>query len=243
MLRRLCTLRLRTVCTRSHATQAGAQSVPRKAIVTAALNGVFTDPKQFDIPVTPAEMAQAAWEAAEAGATIVHIHFRDQRPGMGHLPSWDPVVAQDVVAAIRQRCPALLINMTTGTLGEKGPLGGGPLGPTAGPISCMDACAPELAALNAGSLNYLRTKKSGEWAWSPLLFANPVEKVATMFAAMAERGITPECECFDTGIVRSVAMYKQNGMLRGVGGGERWSDRWFVLTQSAFPSSHTLCPW
>jgi 3-keto-5-aminohexanoate cleavage enzyme len=44
-----------------------------------------------------------------------HIHFRDQRPGKGHLPTWDAQVAADVVAAIRQRCP-VLINLTTGTM-------------------------------------------------------------------------------------------------------------------------------
>ena len=58
-----------------------------KVVVTAALNGVLTDPAKFDIPVTPDEMAQAAHEAYNAGATIVHIHFRDQRPGKGHLPA------------------------------------------------------------------------------------------------------------------------------------------------------------
>lgn len=186
-----------------------------KAVVTACLNGVFTDPKQFNIPVTPDEMAQAAKDAYDAGASVVHIHFRDQRPGYGHLPSWDPKVAADVVEAIRSRCP-VLINQTTGTMGnDKSPMAGGPLGPTGGPIACMDACKPEIAALNSGSLNYLRTKQSGEWAWKPLLFDNPVEKVAIMGKAMKERGIVAECECFDTGIVRSIPMYRKAGVIAG----------------------------
>jgi len=91
-----------------------------------------------------------------AGATVVHIHFRDQRPGMGHLPSWDPAVAGSVCEAIRARVPEIMINMTTGTIGNKGAMGGGELGPTGGPIACIKQGRPEMAALNSGSLNYLK---------------------------------------------------------------------------------------
>ena len=76
-----------------------------KVVVTAALNGVLTDPAKFDIPVTPDEMATAASEAYNAGASVVHIHFRDQRPGKGHLPSWAPKDAKAISDAIRQACP------------------------------------------------------------------------------------------------------------------------------------------
>ena len=184
-----------------------------KVVVTAALNGVFTDPAKFDIPVTPEEMAQAAREAYDAGATIVHIHFRDQRPGKGHLPSWEPEVALAVANAIRERTPELLLNFTTGTIGETGPLGGGELGPVDGPISCLRAGRPEMAALNSGSLNYLRTKKDGSWAWPPMCFQNPVEKIEAMVNAMDELNIVGECECFDTGIVRSIRMFEHNGLM------------------------------
>jgi 3-keto-5-aminohexanoate cleavage enzyme len=67
----------------------------------------------------------------------------------------DPEVARDIVTAIRQECP-ILINMTTGTVGESGAMGGGLLGPTSGPISCLHSTRPAVAALNAGSLNYLK---------------------------------------------------------------------------------------
>ena len=185
-----------------------------KVVVSAALNGVFTDPAKFDIPVTPAEMATAAHDAYNAGASIVHIHFRDQRPGKGHLPSWDPAVARDITVAIREKTPELIINHTTGTIGKKGPLGGGELGPIEGPIACLEAGRPEIAALNSGSLNYLKTKRDGSWAWPPMCFENPVEKIEAMADAMDRLGIVGECECFDTGIVRSIAMYEAAGILR-----------------------------
>jgi uncharacterized protein (DUF849 family) len=64
---------------------------------------------------------------------------------------------------------------------------------------------PEVAACNAGSLNYLKTRSDGGWAWPPMLFDNPVEKIAAFLAAMLESGSMPEFECFDTGIVRTAA--------------------------------------
>ena len=94
--------------------------IPKKAVVTASLNGVLTDPKQFNIPVTPDEMAVAASEAYDAGATVVHIHIRNPEKNKGHLPTWEPEHAKNVVDAIRDARPELIINMTTGTIG-KGP--------------------------------------------------------------------------------------------------------------------------
>ena len=189
---------------------AGTSICKDKIIITAALNGVFTDPAKFDIPVSYAEMAEAAREVYEAGASCVHIHFRDQRPGHGHLPTWEPDVAAKHAEAIRAAAPELLINFTTGTIGDDGSVAsGGPLGPCGGPISCMDApgAAPEMAALNSGSLNYLKIKRNGEWAWPPNTFENSVQKITEMVSAMYARGVVPECESFDTGIVRSLGAH------------------------------------
>lgn len=70
-----------------------------------------------------------------------------------------------------------------------------------------------MAALNSGSLNYLKATAEGSWAWKPLLFDNPVSKVTEMLEGMKSLGVTPECECFDTGIVRSIAMYEAVGLI------------------------------
>jgi 3-keto-5-aminohexanoate cleavage enzyme len=72
---------------------------------------------------------------------------------------------------------------------------------------------PEIAACNAGSLNYLKLKADGRWAWPPMVFDNPVEKVQSFLDVMGECGVHPEFECFDVGIVRSVGMYVESGML------------------------------
>lgn len=175
-----------------------------KAIITCAINGVLTNPKQHPVPVTPEEMAGSARDAYNAGATIMHIHFRRQEPNMGHFPSWDPDVAAAASDAIREACPGVIINQTTGVVEED----------VSAPIECLRRIKPEIAACNAGSLNYLKLKKDGTWAWPPMLFANTVEKVQKMLDAMAESNTLAEMECFDVGIVRSIDLYLRAGMAK-----------------------------
>jgi len=174
-----------------------------KAVVTCALTGVLTNPAQHPVPVSPAEMAAEARRAFEAGATVMHCHFRDQRPGMGHLPSWEPDVAGAICEAIRAACPGVILNLSTGVIGAD----------IRGPVACLERVRPEMAALNAGSLNYLKTRAGGQWAWPPMLFDNPVDKVSRFLNEMRRFGVMPECECFDTGIVRSISMFTQVGLL------------------------------
>ncbi len=209
-----------------------------KAVVTCALTGVLTDPNQFPVPVTPAEMAASAGEAYDAGASVVHVHVRSQQPGMGRLPSWDPDDAEAVVAAIRARCPGVVVNLSTGLVGPD----------VSGPLACLERVRPEMAALNAGSLNYLKVRKDGGWAWPPLLFDNPVEKVQSFTTFMYSHGVMPECECFDTGIVRSVGLYLEAGLLRrpvdvslimGVASGMPARPSWLPLLVDELPEGAT----
>jgi len=175
-----------------------------KAILTCALTGVLTNPKQHPVPVTPVQMAAEARDAFNAGAAAMHVHVRRQEEGMGHLPSWDPDVAAEVVSAIREACPGVIINLTTGVIGKD----------VAGPLACIRRVRPEIAACNAGSLNYLKLRDDGQWAWPPMVFDNPVAKVQQCLDVMAECGVHPEFECFDVGIVRSVGMYLKAGMVQ-----------------------------
>ncbi len=176
-----------------------------KVVVTCALTGVLTDPAKFHVPVTPQEMADAAAQSYNAGASVLHCHFRDQREARGALPTWDIKSVGDILAAIKAEVPAILICMSTGVLGDD----------ISGPAGCLETFKPELAACNAGSLNYLKIRQDGTWAWPPALFDNPVEKVKRFLDIMTANQIIPEFECFDTGIVRSVSMYKAAGMFEG----------------------------
>jgi 3-keto-5-aminohexanoate cleavage enzyme len=194
-----------------------------KAIITCALTGVLTDPKQHPVPVTPAEMAREAKTAFDAGAAIVHVHFRQQAPGKGHLPSWQPELATSIIQAIRAACPGVILNESTGTIGPD----------ITGPLACLRAVKPEIAACNAGSLNYLKVRADGSWAWPPSLFDNPVEKVK----AYLDVGTQPEFECFDVGIVRCVGMYAKNGMFNG-----RPKYNFVMGVESGMPADPDLLP-
>ncbi len=173
-----------------------------KAIITCALTGVLTNPEQHPVPVTPEQMGQEAKRAYDAGATIMHVHYRRQETGQGHLPTWDPTICNEINDAIRASCPGVVINMTTGVVGsEYGYV-----------LDYLRACKPEMAACNAGTLNYLKTRRDGSWAWPPMVFDNPASKVKDFIDVMNEVGIIPEFECFDIGIVRSVGLYMENRM-------------------------------
>lgn len=208
------------------------------AIITCALTGVLTDPEVHRVPVTPEEMAKEARRAFEAGASIVHVHFRNQEPGAGRLPSWEPQVAKAICDAIRAEVPELILNLSTGVVGDD----------ISGPASCLEAVKPEMAALNAGSLNYLKLRSNGDWAWPPMLFDNPVSKVEAFAQVMKANGIVPECECFDTGILRSVALFTKRGMVpnpphvslvMGVESGMPAKPSWLpLLVEEMIPGTH-----
>jgi uncharacterized protein (DUF849 family) len=151
-------------------------------------------------------MAAEARDAFNAGASIMHVHLRSQEPGFGHMPSWDPDVAQAVCSAIRAACPGVIVNLTTGVIGKD----------ISGPAACLQRVRPEIAACNAGTLNYLKIKDNGDWAWPPMVFDNPVAKVKQFLDVMAATGTHPEFECFDVGILRSVAMYLKAGFFSGI---------------------------
>lgn len=180
-----------------------ASSSGDKAIITCALTGVLTDPRQHPVPVTPAQMAAEAKDAFNAGASIMHVHVRAQEEGRGHLPSWDPDIAASVIDAIRDACPGVIINLSTGVVGPD----------ISGPAACIRRVRPEVAACNAGSLNYLKIKEDGRWAWPPMVFDNPVSKVSSYLDVMRETHTHPELECFDVGIVRAVGMYLKAKLL------------------------------
>ena len=209
-----------------------------KAIITCAVTGVLTDPTRHSVPVTPEEMAAETGRAYDAGASIVHVHFRRQEPGQGRFPTWDPDVAGPICDAIRERCPGILINMSTGVMGPD----------ISGPVSCLQRVRPEMAALNAGSLNYLKARSNGTWAWPPLLFDNPVGKIQQFTKIMSELDVVPECECFDTGIVRSVGLFQKVGLLpppvhvslvMGVASGMPAKASWLpLLVEEMEPGTH-----
>ena len=206
-----------------------------KAIITCALTGVLTDPAMGGLPVTPEEMAEAARQAKDQGAALVHVHFRDQRPGKGMFPTWDVDVARSIIEAIREKAPGIIICQSTGVVGPD----------ISAPAACLKAVKPEMAACNAGSLNYLKLRQDGSWAWPPMLFDNPVEKVQAFLDVMADHDIVPEFEAFDSGMVRCIGLYKKAGMFEGdphislvmgVASGQPAKPEWIPLLKNEMPA-------
>lgn len=197
-----------------------------KAIITCALTGVLTDPRQHPVPVTAKQMAVAAKEAFDAGASVMHVHFRKQEEGKQHQASWDSDVALEIDHAIRDACPGVLLNYTTGVMGRD----------QSKPLELLRAGKPEMAALNAGSLNYLKARSNGKWAWAPLMFENPVGKIEEALDVMRECNVRPEFECFDIGIVRCVGMYQDVGLI------DNASYNFVVGVASGMPADPDLLP-
>ena len=171
------------------------------AIITCAISGAIASRAQCPaIPYTPAEYAAEARRIVDEGAVHIHIHARTP----DGTPSYE---IEDFVAigdAIRGEVgDAAIINFSTGTVGV----------PVAKRVAYLEAGAPEVAALNMGSLNYAKYSRSRKEFVFSFVFANPFEEIIELLAAMRRLGIKPEHECFDLGHVASLQPLVDMGLL------------------------------
>jgi len=172
-----------------------------KTILTAALTGVLTTRAQSPaIPYTPDEIAEEARRSVEAGASIVHIHAR-QDDGR---PAYDVDTYARIDAAVRARCPDVIINYSTGAIGvtreER--------------VAHIAALRPDMAALNMGSMNYAIYSSKHKTFHHDHVFANPFGDILFFLEAMNAVGTRPEMECFDTGHIHNAAPLNDMGVLQ-----------------------------
>lgn len=172
-----------------------------KTILTAALTGVLTTRAQSPaIPYTPDEIAEEARRSVDAGAAIVHIHAR-QDDGR---PAYDVDTYARIDAAVRARCPDVIINYSTGAIGisreER--------------VAHIAALRPDMAALNMGSMNYAIYSSKHKAFYHDHVFANPFADILYFPEAMNAAGTRPEMECFDTGHIHNAAPLIDMGVLR-----------------------------
>ena len=172
-------------------------STKDKVIVSAALTGAVTLKKHCEaIPYTPEEIGEEAKRAYDAGASIVHIHARNDQG----MPSWDRETFASIMAETKKRCP-VLINWSTGGMG-----------PMSSRVAHLDT-KPPIAALNMGSMNYAKWRpKKNNFAFK-FVFANSFDDVIGFAEAIKEHGIKPEMECFDTGHTHSHTVLADLGLL------------------------------
>ena len=114
----------------------------KKAIITAALTGSIHTPSMSDyLPVTARQLIDEILAVHAAGGTAVHLHVRDQKTG---LPNADQDIYREIATEVKKNCDIILCTTTGGKLGE----------PVEKRVAVASSLKPELATLNAGSLNF-----------------------------------------------------------------------------------------
>jgi len=175
-----------------------ALSNNRDVFITCAVTGSGdTVSRSKKVPVTPREIADAAIEAANAGAAIAHIHVRDPKTG---VPSRDSALFAEVVGYIKDSGVDVVLNLTAGMGGDlvigsaEQPL---PLNPQstdmAGAterLTHVAALLPEICTLDCGTMNF------GEGDY---VMTNTPSMLEAMAAQIQALGVRPEIEVFDTG--------------------------------------------
>ncbi len=187
----------------------------RKVIITCAPTGAIHTPSMSPyLPVTPDEIADAAIAAAEAGATILHLHARDPDDGR---PTQDPDVFRHFLPRIKKETTAV-INITTG---------GSPHMTVDERLQPALQLQPELASLNMGSMNfglYPMLKRFTEFkhSWErehlensrDLIFRNSFADIERILTTCGENGTRFEFECYDISHLYNLAHFLDRGMVR-----------------------------
>ncbi|MBK6520106.1 MAG: 3-keto-5-aminohexanoate cleavage protein [Polyangiaceae bacterium] len=173
---------------------------PDLCVVTCALTGVLANRKQCPgIPYTPAEIADEAKRAYDAGASVVHIHARNDDGS----PTFSTEVFRQIRAEIEARCP-LILNFSTGTI----------LDDVSEQATTIREVKPEIAALNMGTMNYSKYSAKRKSFDFDMVFSNTYGKILKLLTAMNEAGVKPELECFDTGHTHGVWPLLDMGVLK-----------------------------
>ena len=169
-----------------------------KVFITAALTGSGSTQDRSDkVPRSPEQIATAAIDAAKAGAAVVHCHVRDPETG---APDRAVHLYREVVERIRASDTDVVINLTAGMGGDI------VFGPTDAPlplseqgtdmvsaaerVAHLEACLPEIATLDCGTMNF---------AEADYVMTNTPGMLRDMASRMANLGIRIEIEAFDTG--------------------------------------------
>jgi uncharacterized protein (DUF849 family) len=171
-----------------------------KTVITAALTGVLATREQCPaIPYTPKEIAEEARLAADAGASIVHIHARTPDGG----PDWSIETFADILAEVRARTD-VIINFSTGAIGI----------PPEDRIAHIRDLRPEMAALNMGSMNYAIYSEKRKVFHHDHVFANPFRDIQFFLETMNKAGVRAEMECFDAGHIGNTRPFIDMGVLK-----------------------------
>jgi uncharacterized protein (DUF849 family) len=170
-----------------------------EVFITCAVTGAGATTERSDrVPVTPGQIADAAIEAARAGAAVAHIHVRDPGTGRG---ARDVELYREVVERVRASDVDVVLNLTAGMGGDlvlggaDAPLpldaAGTDMAGAEERLAHVEALRPEICTLDLGSMNFA--------AGGDYVMVNTPEMLRAMARRVQELGVRPELEVFDTG--------------------------------------------
>ncbi|MEM8623101.1 MAG: 3-keto-5-aminohexanoate cleavage protein [Pseudomonadota bacterium] len=185
----------------------------RDVFITCALTGSGgTQDRSPHVPRSPAQIAEAAIEAAKAGAAVVHAHVRDPVTG---TPARDLALYREVTDRIRSAEIDVVLNLTAGMGGDlvfgppTAPLPlteGTDMIPAAERVAHIAECLPEICTLDCGTMNF---------AEADYVMTNTPGMLRAMGAEMTRLGVKPEIEAFDTGHLWLAKRLVEEGVLEG----------------------------
>ena len=189
----------------------------KKVWITAAVTGGIHTPSMSPyLPITPRQIVDDAVGAYEAGAAILHMHAREPEQGR---PSSDIAIMKEIVSEVKKRCDAVLCITT----------GGGVAMPLEERLSPIPLLQPEVASLNAGSVNFVLSpaanglkKGKPKYDWEiPYLentfdyvFINTFKAIDYCARTMNEAGTRPEFEVYDVAMINNIAYFIQKGVVK-----------------------------
>ncbi|MCB2229010.1 MAG: 3-keto-5-aminohexanoate cleavage protein [Desulfarculaceae bacterium] len=183
-----------------------------KAVITAAVTGSIHTPSMSPhLPVTAEELIADIMSVYEAGGAVAHLHVRDEQTG---IPNADQDIYRKVAGEVKKRCDIVLCTTTGGRLGE----------PVENRSKVVASLEPELASLNAGSLNFALFHIAGkgkdwkhDWeeeylrATEDFIFPNTFYTMRKFVSIMGQHGTKPEFEIYDVGMINNLAQLIKDG--------------------------------
>jgi uncharacterized protein (DUF849 family) len=185
----------------------------REVFITCAVTGSGgTQDRSPHVPRSPKQIADAAIDAAKAGAAIVHCHVRDPETGK---PRRDVHLYREVTDRIRDADVDVVLNLTAGMGGDmvfgppESPLPlsakGTDMGGASDRVEHVRQCLPEICTLDCGTMNF---------AEADYVMTNTPGMLRAMGGMMTEIGVKPEIEAFDTGHLWFAKQLVQEGVLK-----------------------------
>ena len=162
--------------------------MPTPCVITVAITGSLPRKEHNPaVPITVEEQIASTHEAFQAGASIVHVHVREK----DQSPSSDPAKFKAVLEGVREQCPGMIVQFSTGGRGR-----------AAHERGAMLCHKPDMASLTTGSVNFPN-----------MIYENPPELIDQLAGEMMTRRIKPEIEVFDLAMLYAAVRMAEAGEL------------------------------